>query len=190
MSMSNTKVIGLVLVAVVLSTGISMGVMLGVPAIRTMLTGQQGVQGIQGVQGVQGIKGDQGLQGYQGLQGIQGLKGDTGATGPLWTTSGVWQSQGVWTGAIDTTYTFQSDGKTIYQLYWYCGDSSASTDNYVIISLYRGSVSGTLDSVWAGYMYDGDTSLLFLPAGTYTFDIGAGGSSYVEILKLVSSTNG
>jgi len=180
------KVIGLVLIAVIFSTGISMGIMLGVPAVRQMITGPQGLQGIQGIQGIKGDQGIQGIQGQMGTTGATGatgIKGDTGATGPLWSASGTWKSLKVWSGTTDATYAFTSDGKTLYQLYWYSADATLSTSNTLLITLFNND--GSVNSAWAGYKYSADTSVLLLPTGSYTMEISITGTSYVELLKLV-----
>ena len=157
--------------------------------VQDLLRGPQGFQGPQGIQGVQGI------QGQPGVQGSQGNTGPIGPQGPSWTISGSWKSLGKWSGDTVTTYVFQAGGKSLYQLYWYAAESTVSDSNYAYIMLFNGIVNlsdvsssdAQVNSFWAGYQYDGDTSILLLTPGTYTLYVSTGGASYVELLELTSS---
>jgi len=108
----NTFIAGII-IAILLSTVISLSLSIQFsvgPQGNTGPQGSQGEQGIQGIQGTQGIQGEtgpqgltgatgsqgqkgddgeqgiqgvQGLQGIDGLQGIQGLRGEKGDMGPI-----------------------------------------------------------------------------------------------------------
>ena len=67
-------IVGLI-IAVLVSTGISTVITTQYARGPKGETGPQGEQGPQGVQGPQGLQGSQGLQGIQGLRGIQGEQG-------------------------------------------------------------------------------------------------------------------
>jgi hypothetical protein len=69
--------VGLV-IAVLVSAGISTVITTQYAMGPKGGTGPQGPEGIQGIQGIQGSKGDTGLQGPQGIQGLQGIQGRPG----------------------------------------------------------------------------------------------------------------
>lgn len=172
--MTNTKLIGIVLLTVVFSTVISMGMMLGVPAFRQMITGPQGIQGIQGVQGIQGLKGDQGIQGIIGATGATGAKGDTGAQGPLWSASGTWQLISSSGTETENVYNFYADGKTIYRVDWFI--IKPVTGKVDIVQIYPATlttsqVQSTIiiwDYSWCVDGNGGASNILILPKGYYT----------------------
>jgi len=66
MNLKNVRLIVIIIIASMLSSVISMGMMLGISSIRESLRGPEGPQGIQGPIGP---KGEQGPQGPQGLPG-------------------------------------------------------------------------------------------------------------------------
>ena len=74
-SMTTGKLIAIIVIAILVSSAISVG------ASTMLAVGPAGPQGEQGDTGSQGPKGDIGDTGATGPQGVKGDKGDTGATG-------------------------------------------------------------------------------------------------------------
>ncbi len=74
-SLTTGKLIVVIVIAVLVTSAVSVG------GSTMLLTGPQGPTGATGAQGPQGPKGDTGDTGPQGEQGIQGQVGPTGATG-------------------------------------------------------------------------------------------------------------
>jgi hypothetical protein len=72
---SKTMFMAGLIIAVLVSTGISTVIITQYASGPKGETGPQGEQGPQGGQGPQGLQGSQGLQGIQGLRGIQGEQG-------------------------------------------------------------------------------------------------------------------
>jgi hypothetical protein len=165
MSMKVSQVVIIVIVATLLSSLISVGLLLGVPQLRKAIIGPQGP------------KGDTGATGSQGPTGATGA---TGPAGPEWTFSGTWSTLGVWNSGVETVYTFTANGKDLYRVFWRVGGPTNNT-NSILLRVYRGQWTVTdinnelavssLEYQWAGEYYAADTGNLLLPNGTYTFYI-------------------
>jgi hypothetical protein len=184
-------------VTIVFSTSIMYMLMSG--PLKPSFTGQQGIQGIQGIKGDQGIQGIQGIIGFQGPQGNPGATGATGQAGKDFSVSDNIKSLGVWSGNAETTYSFQSNGKDVYMLYFRTGGAELLDTDWVRLMVFEGTLSlstiknggtTTLVSAWAGMRFSADTNLIILPEGSYTLYIDTSGDSYVELSKMVPITGG
>lgn len=197
MSLKLSQVAGIVIITIVLSTVLSTVVMLGFPSFREMLRGPQGVQGTQGIQGVQGPQGEKGIQGTIGSRGVQG---PVGPQGPSWMASGTWQSLSKYSNGVESVYTFTANGRDAFQIYWWVGAPGVPGDSLLLL-VYKGTY--TLDQINAGvgddnlicqFMgkdYDGDSSVMLLPQGTYTFYVWtmSAYTAYVELMQLKSNSS-
>lgn len=76
MAFTTGKFVAGIIIAILVSSAISVG------ASMMLAVGPQGPEGPQGEQGPQGLQGDTGETGDTGATGATGLKGDTGNTGP------------------------------------------------------------------------------------------------------------
>jgi hypothetical protein len=205
MSLKPTQMIVIIVITSLVSSVVSMGVLLGVPSVREMLRGPQGIQGEQGIQGLKGDTGAQGLTGSQGPQGIQGIKGDTGIQGlvgpqgPAWQFSGQWDYVKSWSTytSIEDIYSFTANANEIYQVYWF---GEGSTGSYLYIRVYEGSWSisditsgsatSNIEYAWTGSGYDAGTDYIFPQVGTYTFyvDVESGLTrAYISLWKMSTS---
>jgi len=205
MSLKPTQMIAIIVITSLVSSVVSMGVLLGVPSVREMLRGPQGIQGEQGIQGLKGDTGAQGLTGPQGPQGIQGIKGDTGIQGPVGSQGPAWQFSGQWDyvkywstdTSIEDIYSFTANANDIYQVRWF---GEGSTGNYLLIKVYEGSwsisdiTSGTAASSlrfqWLGDGNDGGADYIFARAGTYTFYVWVPSElthAYISLWKMSTS---
>ncbi len=181
MSFDTKQVVVIAVVATILASVLTTGVMLGVPSFRETIrgpqgakgdTGAQGIQGIQGLTGPQGATGPQGVAGPQGIMGPQGAQGDAGPQGPAYSFSRNWTRIVRWNFDSDLrdAYTFTTTSDVIELDWWLSGNGN------VTIWVYEGSwtVNEIRDDTATGFLYgwygdenDGGSDYFF-GAGTYT----------------------
>ena len=189
-SIKTTQVLIIVIITSLVSSMVSIGVLLGVPQIREMIRGPQGIQGIQGVQGIQGPQGIQGIQGAQGIQGLKGNTGPQGIQGPPYEFSGAYRMLKTFdsNGPIQDAYVFTTT-QSVWKIYWFLQGTGS-----MLIHVYSGSVS--LSDIinqnyypvyqWYGSIGDAGTDYGF-GSGTYTIYVYSVGvtRTYVNLFEQV-----
>jgi len=155
----NSRTVLIIFVSTLLSTGLTTGIIIGVPKVRDILTGPQG---------------DIGPQGIEGPQGISGELGPPGPPGPGYQPNYEWNVLGDGWEFVDVddeywTWAFTVESE-IWQIAWVViTDYPDSSESFFSVTLYD-----LEDNVVANIRTDcknaADESIIF-GDGTYNIEI-------------------